>query len=135
MVATSKFGLLTIRWYRATRKHLNRNIPVSSMWQVRSEKSKKRKASILITTTTSNHLSKPVSTDLTIKPGSVLTNPIWKDGVRSWSMKNIYPIRRFYCDTITKRMANQGYRANFSPWGKMGSAAHQPSILMSLGKS
>ena len=39
-----------------------------------------------ITTTTSVHLQKPVSTDLTIKPDSVLTNPIGKNGVRSWSM-------------------------------------------------
>ena len=40
----------------------------------------------LVTATTSVHLPKPVSTDLTIKPDSVLTNPIGKDGVRSWSM-------------------------------------------------
>ena len=40
----------------------------------------------LNTATTSVHLPKPVSTDLTIKPDSVLTNPIGKDGVRSWSM-------------------------------------------------
>ena len=35
--------------------------------------------------TTSVHLPKPVSTDLT-KPHSVLTNPTGKDGLRSWSM-------------------------------------------------
>ena len=35
----------------------------------------------LITATTSAHLPNPVSTDLTIKPDSVLTNPIGKDGV------------------------------------------------------
>ena len=40
----------------------------------------------LITANTSVHLPKPVSIDLTIKPDSVLTNPIGKDGVRSWSM-------------------------------------------------
>ena len=39
-----------------------------------------REASTLITATTSVHLPKPVSTDLTIKPDSVLTNPIGKDG-------------------------------------------------------
>ena len=38
---------------------------------------------------------KPVSTDLTIKAGSVLTNPIGKDGMRSWSMWNIYSIGHF----------------------------------------
>ena len=32
------------------------------------------------------HLPKPVSTDLTTKPHSVLTNTIEKDGVGSWSM-------------------------------------------------
>ena len=37
----------------------------------------------LITATTSVHLPKPVSTDLTIKPDSVLTNPLGKDGVQS----------------------------------------------------
>ena len=61
-------------------------IPVSSRRQVRSEKAKKGYASTLITATTSVHLPKPVSTDLTIKPDSVLTNPIGKDGVRSWSI-------------------------------------------------
>ena len=35
--------------------------------------------------TTSVHLPKPISTDLT-RPDSVLTNPIGKDGVQSWSM-------------------------------------------------
>ena len=49
-------------------------------------KAKKGKASLLITATTSVHLPKPVSTDLTIKPDSVLTNPIGKNGVQSWSM-------------------------------------------------
>ena len=43
-------------------------------------------AKALVTATTSVHLPKPVSTDLTIKPDSVLTNPVGKDGVRSWSM-------------------------------------------------
>ena len=50
------------------------------------ESQKKRTSITLITATTSVHLPKPVSTDLTIKPDSVLTNPIGKDGVRSWSM-------------------------------------------------
>ena len=48
--------------------------------------SQKRINITLITDTTSVHLPKPVSTDLTIKRDSVLTNPIGKDGVRSWSM-------------------------------------------------
>ena len=44
---------------------------------------------ITITTTHSYHqcnLPKPVSNDLTIKSGSVLTNPVEKDGVQGWSM-------------------------------------------------
>ena len=36
----------------------------------------------LITATTSVHLPKSVSTDLTIKSDLVLTNPVGKDGVR-----------------------------------------------------
>ena len=45
--------------------------------------SQKRIRITLITATTSIILSKPVSTDLTIKLDSVLTNPTGKDGVRS----------------------------------------------------
>ena len=48
--------------------------------------SQKRISITLIKATTSIHFPKPVSTDLTIKPDSVLTNPIGKDGVRSWLM-------------------------------------------------
>ena len=48
--------------------------------------SQKRISITLITATTRVHLPKPVSTDLTIKPDSVLTDPKGKDGVRSWSM-------------------------------------------------
>ena len=83
-------------------------IPVSLWWQVRSEKAKKGEASTLITATTNFHLPKPVSTDLTIKLNSVLTNPVGKDGVQSWSMSNIYVMRHFYRDTISRRVANQG---------------------------
>ena len=43
---------------------------------------KKGWASTLIAATTSVHLPKPVSTDLTIKPDSVLTNPIYKSDVK-----------------------------------------------------
>ena len=71
-------------------------------------KNQKRISITLITATTSVHLPKPVSTDPTIKPDSVLSNPIGKDGVRSWPMYNIYLIRHFYRDTITRRVANQG---------------------------
>ena len=41
---------------------------------------KKRISITLIKANTSIHLPKPVSTDVTIKPDSVLTNPIGKDG-------------------------------------------------------
>ena len=43
--------------------------------------SQKRISITLITATTNIQLPKPVSTDITIKPDSVLTNPIGKDGV------------------------------------------------------
>ena len=49
-------------------------------------KPKKGLVSTLITAITSVHLPKPVSTNLTIKLDSVLTNPIGKDRVRSWWM-------------------------------------------------
>ena len=73
-------------YYQAAQCNQKTFIPVSSGRQVRSEKAKKGQASILITATTSVHLPKPVSIDLTLKPDSVLTNPIGKDGVQSWSM-------------------------------------------------
>ena len=71
-------------YYQAAHCNQKTHIPVSSRWQVRSDKAKKGWASTLITATT--HLPRPVSTDLTIKSDSVLTNPIGKDGVRGWSM-------------------------------------------------
>ena len=43
---------------------------------LRKQKKKKGQASTLILATTSTHLPKPVSTDLTIKSDSVLTNPL-----------------------------------------------------------
>ena len=50
------------------------------------ESQKKGLASTLITATTSVFLPKPVSTNLTVKPDSVLTNTIGKDGLQRWSM-------------------------------------------------
>ena len=38
----------------------------------------------LITATTSIHLPNPVSTDVTIKSDSVLTNPKGKDKLQGW---------------------------------------------------
>ena len=81
MVGTFNFGLLTIRWHSATREHL---FPYPQGDRSGLGKPKKDKHATLITATTSVHLPKPVLTDLTIKPDSVLTNPIGKDGVRSW---------------------------------------------------
>ena len=72
-------------YYQAMQYNQKTTIPVSSRWQIRSEKVKKGLASTLITPTTSIHLPKSVSADLTIK-SDVLTNPIGKDGVWVWSM-------------------------------------------------
>ena len=72
MVATSKFGLLTTRRHSATRKHLFLYPQGDRSGLKKSKKGK----STLITATTSIHLPEPVSTDLTIKLDSVLTNPI-----------------------------------------------------------
>ena len=49
--------------------------------------SQKRASITLITATASVHLPKPVSTDLTIKPDSVLTNPIEKMGCEAGRFK------------------------------------------------
>ena len=40
-----------------------------------------------------------------------------------------------YRGTITRRVANQGKRGTFSPWGKADLTRHQPGILMSWGKN
>ena len=72
----------------------------------RPRKTKKGKVSTLTTATTSFHLPKLVSADLTIKLDSVLTNPIER-----------YPIRYFYCDTITRRAENpnrESYLGDFN---------------------
>ena len=96
IVATSTFGLLTIRRHSATRKHILK--VAGQVWE-----SQKRISITLITATTSVHLPKPVSTDLTIKPDFVLTNPIGKDGGAKLVDVKIYPIRHFYHDIITRR--------------------------------
>ena len=82
MVATSRFGLFTIKQHSATRKHL-------SLYP-QEDRSGLRKPKKRISINTNHnyhvHLTKSVSTDLTIKPDSVLTNAIGKDGVQSWLM-------------------------------------------------
>ena len=63
--------------------------------------SQKRISITLITATTLVHLAKPVSIDLTIKPDSVLTNPIGKDGLL---VSTIFCISaRFYLPGIFSR--------------------------------
>ena len=62
-------------YYQAAQWNHKALIPVSSRRQVRSEKAKKGQASTLITSTTSVHLPKPVSTDLTIKPEFSFNQP------------------------------------------------------------
>ena len=79
LVATSKFRLLTMRQYNATRKHL---FPYPHGDRSGLRKLKKDKHQTLITATTSIHLPKPVLNDLTIKSDSVLTNQIEKDGMQ-----------------------------------------------------
>ena len=74
-------------YYQAAQCNQKTPIAVSSRWQVRFEKAKKR---ISITATTSVHLLKPVSTDLTIKPDSILTNPIGKEYLSYWEYRKIY---------------------------------------------
>ena len=51
--------------------------------------SQKRISITLITATTSVHLPKPVSPDLTIKPDSVLTSPIGKWGAKLVDVKHL----------------------------------------------
>ena len=70
MVATSKFGLLTIRRHTATRKHL---FLYPHGYRSGLRKPQKDKHQHKIKATTSVHLPKSVSNDLTIKSDSVFT--------------------------------------------------------------
>ena len=72
-------------YYQVTQWIQKTPISISSRWQIRSVKAKKGYASTLIRTTTSVHLLKPISTDLTIKPDSVLTNSILKIETKEFS--------------------------------------------------
>ena len=75
LVSTSNFGLLTIRQHSRATKHLSLYPQGGRSGLRRSEKDKYHQ-----------HLSKPVSTDLTVKSGLVLTSAVEKDGVQGWSM-------------------------------------------------
>ena len=76
--------LSLVSYYQVAQCNQKTPICVASRWQVRFEKAKKE-VSTLITATTGVYLPKVVSTDLT-KPDLVLTKPIGKEGMRSWSM-------------------------------------------------
>ena len=80
LVATSKFGLLTIRQPSAPENTYSHILKVTGqVWE-----GQKRASINTIATTTSINLPKPVSTNLTMKPDSVLTIPTGKDEVQSW---------------------------------------------------
>ena len=82
-------------YYQAAQCNQKTPIPVSSRWQVRSEKAKKGCASTLITATISDYFPKAVSIDLTIKPDSVLTSPIGKElGAKLVDVKHL-PYKTF----------------------------------------
>ena len=91
------FSLLTIRRHSATRKHLFPD-PQGDRPGLR----KPKKA------TTTVHLPKPVSTKVTIKPDSILTNLTGKDGGAKLVIVKHLSHKAFFCDTITRRVANQG---------------------------
>ena len=57
--------------------------------QVWESQKKKRINITLITATTSVHLPKPVSIDLTIKPDSILTNPVGKKRISEGVNRNV----------------------------------------------
>ena len=76
LVAASKFGLLTMRRHNATIQHL---FPYPQ-----GDRSDLRKQKMISINT--NHSYHQRSSDLTIKPNSVLTNSIEKYGLQSWSM-------------------------------------------------
>ena len=67
-------------YYETAQCNQKTPIPVSQgdMWGVRKPKKDKHQ---LVTATTNVHLPKSISTDLTIKSDSILTNPIRKDEV------------------------------------------------------
>ena len=111
-------------YYQATQGNQETPIAISSRWKVRFDKAKKA--------TTSIHLPKPVSTDLGIV--SVLTNPIGKNGLQSWSMENIYLIRHFYHHTITRRAAKAKeiplVSPNWTVWASKSNNVYSSSYLL-----
>ena len=84
LVATSTFSLLTIRQHSATRQHLF-SYPQGDRSDLRKPK-KDEHQHLSQLPPGLIWLSQPVSTDLTVKPDSVLTSPIRKDWVQNWSM-------------------------------------------------
>ena len=76
-------------YYQAAQCTQKTPILLSWRWQIRSEKAKKKKKKERITINT-NHsyheysFPQAVSTDLTVKPDSVLTNLVGKNGMWSW---------------------------------------------------
>ena len=75
-------------YYQMAQCNQKMPILVSSRRQVRSEKAKKKKK-ISINTNCSYHninLPRSVLAEPTIKPDSVLTKPIGREGLRSWSV-------------------------------------------------
>ena len=75
-------------YYQAAQCNQKTPISVSSRWQGRSEKAKKGKASTLITATTSVHLPKSVSTDLTKK--SLLPSSVYLLSSNTVQSQNTY---------------------------------------------
>ena len=68
-------------YYQAKQCNQKPSIPkvTGQVWE-----SQKWQVLTLITATTTIHLPKPISTDLTIKPDSALTTPIGEDEMQGW---------------------------------------------------
>ena len=100
LVATSKFGLHTIRYHSATRKHqfLYHQGDRSGLTNP-----KKGYASTLIIATTYVHLPKSVSNDLTIKSDLILINPVGKMGWKEeWERSRSFTLTATWCMWITE---------------------------------
>ena len=121
-------------YYQVVQCNQKTPIPVSSRWQVWSEKVKKGKALTLITANTCIHLPKMVSTDLTIKSDSVLANPLEKMGCEAgWCNKICTPSGIFIVTPSLEGWSTNAKKAPSPHEVRLTLLEHQPSITMYWG--
>ena len=105
-------------------------IPISSKWQVRSEKAKKKKRISINSNHSYHQRSSPsASINWCNNKARFIFNQLYR---KRWCAKLVTVKRLLHHDTITRRVTNQGKSGAFSPLAEIDPAEHQPSISMSF---